>query len=89
MSDSTAQPHRDAGPLPPCRKCGSTTREHLPGCWFLDPDDGEPDACSHCGGGIWVECDDPILCCDPDCDGIMHPCPACLATGLASRQVIW
>ena len=89
MADLTAGPHPDAPVLPPCWKCGSLTREHRPDCWFDDPDDGEPDACSHCGGDIWTECDDPIQCCDPRCDGTMHPCRACLGTGLASRQVIW
>ena len=35
------------------------------------------------------ECDDPIQCCDPRCDGQWHPCAACNGTGLAKHQVIW
>ena len=51
--------------------------------------DGDDDRCTHCDGEIWVECDDPIQCCDPRCDGEFHPDPACLGTGLARNQVIW
>ena len=85
MSDSTAEPH-PAASLPPCRKCRSVTWEHTEGCWWGEYDE---DSCSHCGGDSWAECGDPIQCTDPSCDGTMHPCPACQATGLESRQVIW
>lgn len=51
-------------------------------------DDALP--CSHCGGEPDLqECDDPIQCCDPRCDGTWHPCEACQGTGLAKHQVIW
>lgn len=54
-------------------------------------DDDEPDEpCSWCGGQPDVqECDDPIQCCDPRCDGVWHPCTACNGTGRASQQVVW
>jgi len=55
-----------------------------------DPYDGDEDPrCTHCDGEIWVECDDPIQCCDPTCDGEMHPDPACGGTGLYEHQVIF
>lgn len=54
----------------------------------LDFDDG-PD-CSWCGGEPWAqECGDPIQCCKPGCDGVIHGCDACLDTGLAKNQVMW
>lgn len=52
-------------------------------------DDDEDDRCTCCDGDIWVECDDPIQCCDPRCDGQWHPCEVCQGTGLAKNQVIW
>jgi len=56
-----------------------------------DPYDGDDDdpRCTHCNGEAWVECDDPIQCCDDRCDGEFHPDPACGGTGLAEHQVIW
>lgn len=45
--------------------------------------------CTACDGEVWVECDDPIQCCDPRCDGVWHPDPACGGTGLARHQVMW
>ena len=56
-----------------------------------DPYDGDDDdpRCTHCEGEVWVECDDPIQCCDPRCDGEMHPDPACGGTGLYEHQVIF
>ena len=51
--------------------------------------DGEDERCTSCDGEAWVECDDPIQCCDPRCDGEFHPDPACGGTGLARHQVIW
>ena len=33
--------------------------------------------------------DDPIQCCDPRCDGELHPDPACGGTGLYEHQVIF
>jgi hypothetical protein len=46
--------------------------------------------CTWCGGEPDLqECDDPIQCCDPRCDGTRHPCTACQGTGLAKYQVIW
>ena len=53
----------------------------------LDHDD-DP-SCTHCGGDIWVECDDPIQCTYPRCDGEFHPDPACNGTGLAKDQWLW
>lgn len=50
--------------------------------------DDEPD-CSFCGGDAVQECDDPIQCCDPGCDGEIGPCQACNGTGLAKHQVVW
>jgi hypothetical protein len=36
--------------------------------------DGDP-SCTWCGGEWYLqECDDPIQCCDPRCDGTWHPC---------------
>ena len=56
-----------------------------------DPYDGTDDdpCCTHCGGDAWTECDDPIQCCDPRCDGETHSCPACHGTGLAEHQWLW
>jgi hypothetical protein len=56
-----------------------------------DPYDGDDDdpRCTICGGEVWVECDDPIQCCTPGCDGEMHPDPACGGTGLYVHQVIF
>jgi hypothetical protein len=45
--------------------------------------------CTICNGEVWVECDDPIQCCDPRCDGELHPDPACGGTGLYKHQVIF
>lgn len=57
---------------------------------FRDDDDADYETCSHCGGEWYLqECDDPIQCCDPRCDGQWHPCVACQGTGLAKHQVIW
>ena len=56
--------------------------------WDEEADDNAP--CSHCDGEWYMqECDDPIQCCDPRCDGQWHPCAACGGTGLAKHQVIW
>lgn len=55
-----------------------------------DYDDGQERDCTHCGGRPdEQECDDPLQCCDPRCDGVWHPCVACNATGLASQQWFW
>lgn len=51
-------------------------------------EDDDP-SCTNCNGDTWVECDDPIQCCDPRCDGQWHPCEACQGTGIAKNQVIW
>ena len=52
--------------------------------------DDEDRACSICGGEWYLqECDDPIQCCDPKCDGQWHPCTACNGTGLAAHQWMW
>lgn len=62
--------------------------EGLDNSWDGDDWDNEP--CSHCGGEWYLqECDDPIQCCDPRCDGQWHPCVACQGTGLAKNQVMW
>lgn len=47
----------------------------------------ETDACTWCGGEGWAECDDPIQCCDPQCDGVMCPCKAC--DGRGYDQWVW
>lgn len=77
-----------------CEECGG----HLsnPGnplcdrCWEADYGiDHDPDEldCTHCGGEPHMqECDDPIQCCNPRCDGTWHPCDACNGTGLRSQQ---
>lgn len=49
----------------------------------------EDGSCTWCDGGGWDECDDPIQCLDPKCDGEIHPCTACAGTGLLEHQVIW
>jgi len=55
-----------------------------------DGDEYDDERCSHCGGEWYLqECDDPLQCCDPRCDGQWHPCIACGGTGLAKNQVIW
>jgi hypothetical protein len=53
-------------------------------------DDLDYEPCSWCGGEWYLqECDDPIQCCDPACDGQWHPCTACCGTGLAREQWCW
>lgn len=53
---------------------------------YDDGDDRERD-CTHCGGEpFMVECDDPIQCCKPGCDGTWHGCDSCNDTGLRSEQ---
>jgi hypothetical protein len=58
---------------------------------YRDPyDDDEDRACTHCGGEPDMqECDDPIQCTEPRCDGTWHPCVACNGTGLAEHQWLW
>ena len=80
--------------------CGGISEDPYGGpckaCWDAvdidndpyDGDDSDP-RCTQCHGEIWVECDDPIQCCDPRCDGEMHPDPACGGTGLYEYQVIF
>ena len=58
----------------------------------LDADlDGwdDDEGCTHCGGEQWTECDDPLQCTYPRCDGELHPCPACYGTGLSKHQWLW
>lgn len=57
--------------------------------WQYRDGDDEDERCTGCNGEGWVECDDPIQCCDPRCDGEFHPDPACGGTGLARHQVLW
>jgi hypothetical protein len=60
------------------------------GCRYDEYDDGEDRSCTICGGEPDMqECDDPIQCCDPKCDGQWHPCNACNGTGLAEHQWMW
>lgn len=51
----------------------------------------EPDPrgipCTWCGGEGIDECDDPIQCLEPDCDGDMCRCTACDGRGV--DQVVW
>ena len=44
-------------------------------------------SCTWCGGDGFAECDDPIQCCDPACDGQIGPCKAC--NGQGYDQWIW
>jgi hypothetical protein len=37
--------------------------------------DERDERCTYYGGDIWVECDDPIQCTYPRCDGEFHPDP--------------
>lgn len=58
--------------------------------WQYRDDEYDDERCSHCDGEWYLqECDDPIQCCDPRCDGETHPCVACHGTGLARNQVFW
>ncbi len=58
--------------------------------WITSLDELGDEPCTWCGGEPDMqECDDPIQCCDPRCDGELHPDPACGGTGLAEHQVIW
>ena len=50
-------------------------------------DTDEHPECSWCGGDGWGECDDPIQCCDPRCDGELCPCSAC--DGRGYDQTVW
>lgn len=43
--------------------------------------------CTWCGGEGIDECDDPIQCMDPACNGEMCTCTAC--DGRGHSQVIW
>jgi hypothetical protein len=76
----------------PCQACWDAVPKASAGRDIDDdPYDGE-DAdprCTICNGEVWVECDDPIQCCDPRCDGELHPDPACGGTGLHEHQVIF
>lgn len=83
--------------------CGGITEDPYGGpckaCWDAvgkvpdtgDDYDGIDDdpRCTMCGGEVWVECDDPIQCTYPRCDGETHQCSACNGTGLAEHQVMW
>lgn len=51
-----------------------------------DEDDGLID-CSWCGGVGSDECDDPIQCLNPECDGRWCRCSAC--NGRGHSQVVW
>lgn len=52
-----------------------------------DYDDRDDWECTHCGGEPeMTECDDPLQCCRPGCDGEFHPCVACNGTGLRKHQ---
>lgn len=55
-------------------------------CPTCGSDDQHP-GCSWCGGDGWGECDDPIQCCDPRCDGELCPCSAC--DGRGYDQAVW
>lgn len=56
-----------------------------------DDDFGFDDSadCSVCGGNGEMECDDPIQCFDPGCDGEWGPCFACGGSGRAEDQRVW
>lgn len=43
--------------------------------------------CTWCGGEGITECDDPIQCMDPDCNGEWCHCTAC--DGRGHSQVVW
>ena len=50
-------------------------------------DDDQHPECSWCGGDGWGECDDPIQCLDPRCNGELCPCSACYGRGY--DQEVW
>ena len=50
-------------------------------------DTDEHPECSWCGGDGWGECDDPIQCLDPRCNGELCPCSACYGRGY--DQEVW
>lgn len=52
-------------------------------------DDYDDDSCTFCGGDGWTECDDPIQCTDPRCDGQLCRCTACGGSGRGKDQVVW
>lgn len=56
------------------------------GTSITDADD-ERISCTWCGGEGVAECDDPIQCCDSDCDGEIGPCKSC--DGRGYDQWIW
>lgn len=81
--------------------CGGITEDPYGGpcktCWDkvgagknIDEHSDDDPRCTHCNGEPWLqECDDPLQCCDPRCDGQWHPCTACGGTGLYEHQVIF
>jgi hypothetical protein len=56
---------------------------------WQEDDDAESfdNACTWCGGEGYDECDDPIQCCTPGCDGEWCMCKAC--DGRGYDQVVW
>lgn len=51
--------------------------------WHDDPEDAD---CSSCGGEGFEECDDPIQCLSPSCDGEYHRCQNCGGSGRSKDQ---
>lgn len=49
--------------------------------------DDEYVPCSWCGGEGFSDCDDPIQCLDPACNGELCTCRGC--NGLGHSQVVW
>lgn len=47
----------------------------------VDLADDELDVCTFCGGDGYTDCDDPIQCLDPTCDGELCECKACNGAG--------
>lgn len=58
----------------------------MSGHWEID---GEWESCTWCDGYGEQQCDDPIQCCDPRCDGQTCICGACNGSGLRRDQVIF
>lgn len=54
---------------------------------YEEIDDGP--CCTHCGGEGVTECDDPIQCLNPACNGEFCTCGACGGSGLAKDQRVW
>ena len=55
--------------------------------YWPEDEDGPDRTCTWCGGDGVAECDDPIQCLDPACNGEMCTCLGC--NGRGYDQVVW